>query len=150
MKDFKTLLSLWKSLKPRPNPFASEMHPELTYKIEPDAKLAAKLFYEQISQLDEADYGDFMRRANTYLEGLRRALAGSQGYKLLSQLDRMKAYVQYAPDWCVETTQRRLLSDAKYILDTVTSGHAGDAQSTAAREDIIESFAEASLTSTAA
>lgn len=74
-------------------------------------------FVEEILEINEADYGDFMRRANMHLHELRDALHGVQDERVADKIDEMKLYVQYAPSWDIESTRDRILDDSKLLIE---------------------------------
>jgi hypothetical protein len=86
------------------------------YGLPENADEAVNLFIEQIANLHESDYGDFMRSANLYLCELLLCLKidGSASYKKIGE---MKGYTQFVPSWDVDSTRARLLSDARQCLD---------------------------------
>lgn len=85
-------------------------------------------FISQVSSINESDYGDFMRVANVYLNGLRKDCTRTGIYDLEPKISEMQMYLQFAPSWDVPTTKARLLKDAQYI-DEVIMAHKQDWES---------------------
>lgn len=76
----------------------------------------------------EDDYGDFMRSSNVHLNHLREGTSYYCDLEIEKKLDEMKWYLQYKPDWNIESTRRRLLNDTKYI-DDLLNAHLQDWES---------------------
>ncbi|MBX3033428.1 MAG: hypothetical protein KF865_05825 [Bdellovibrionaceae bacterium] len=74
-------------------------------------------FIDQICDLNEADYGDFMRAANLYLLNLRAQVGDDESSA--RTIDHMREYVQFHPDWDVLDTKKRLLRDAQHLRDEI-------------------------------
>lgn len=75
---------------------------------------AIRRFIDRIQNLNESDYGDFMREANLYLLDLEESLC-STNERCLSKLYDMQMYTQFYPNWDVESTRKRLLADARQL-----------------------------------
>ncbi len=85
-------------------------------------------FAKEISEIIQYDYGDFMRVANGYLINLTRNLRNLDDEAIRNKLAEMQSYLQFAPNWDVESTRERLLEDVKY-LDEIMRGHKQDWES---------------------
>lgn len=74
-------------------------------------------FIHEIKSIDDLDYGDFMRKANAYLLEFKDHVPHRSREK--SSIDRkieeIQLYLQYYPNWEIESTRERLLSDAEVI-----------------------------------
>lgn len=68
-------------------------------------------FKNDVASIQEDDYGDFMRRAGSYLANLEQVLSGSPP-EVFELIDEMRTYLMYHPSWGIETTRARLLRDA--------------------------------------
>lgn len=82
---------------------------------------AVRIFIEAIDNLVEFDYGDFMRKANTYICNLRSHLAGCK-HEVLDLVNKMQFYTQFVPSWQIEPTRRRLLEDSLKLLRMLKVG----------------------------
>jgi len=58
-----------------------------------------------------------MRLANLYLNTLRDELRPLKDENINKKLSEMQMYLQFAPNWDVETSKNKLLKDAEYIED---------------------------------
>lgn len=74
-------------------------------------------FINQINSIFETDYGDFMRKANTYLNDLKIKLEWTSDPNIKKKLNQMKNYLQYNSTWNLESTQQQLIKDAHDIDD---------------------------------
>lgn len=72
---------------------------------------SVQAFKGDIIAIQEDDYGDFMRRAGSYLASLEHALGGAEP-QVQQQIDEMRNYLMFHPSWGIETTRSRLLRDA--------------------------------------
>ncbi|HRO66410.1 MAG TPA: hypothetical protein PL182_02470 [Pseudobdellovibrionaceae bacterium] len=75
---------------------------------------ALKVFAELVRNITDADYGDFMRKANGYLCDLKSQLKNAPT-PIQKKLDEMQSYTQFNPSWNVESTRRRLLKDSEIV-----------------------------------
>ena len=80
-------------------------------------------FLEQIKALDETDYGDFMRKANSYLLNLKEEEVTLAHLALQYKISEIQNYLQFSPDRNIESTRERLLLDADKLifLDSTSS-----------------------------
>ncbi len=84
-------------------------------------------FINDINSIDDLDYGDFMRRANLYLNHLNENLRPfNQDIK--KKLSEMQYYLQFVSNWDVESTRKRIIKDATYI-DELLAAHKQDWES---------------------
>lgn len=112
--DYPELVRAIKNTKYIDNPYASDgFHPAKTpedYAPTSDDAHALKVFAELVRNITEMDYGDFMRKANDYLCHLKSQLKNAPT-PVQKKLDEMQRYTQFAPNWDVASTRRRLLKD---------------------------------------
>ncbi len=87
-----------------------------------------KTFSKSVSEIIEYDYGDFMRPANLYLNQLRNELTLLSDKNINRRLDKMQMYLQFTPNWDIESTREMLSKDTKY-LDDLLFGHNQDWES---------------------
>jgi hypothetical protein len=87
-----------------------------------------KIFSKNISQIIEHDYGDFMRAANVYLNNLSDELKILHDKDIDQRLDKMQMYLQFNPNWNIESTREMLKKDTKF-LDDLLHGHDQDSDS---------------------
>lgn len=88
-------------------------HPAKTpeaYARPSDGIHAMRMFAELVRNITDADYGDFMRKANSYLYDLKSQLKDTPN-SIQKKLSEMQHYTQFTPNWDVESTRRRLLKD---------------------------------------
>ncbi len=85
-------------------------------------------FRTNVSRAENADYGDFMRAVNEYLETLREHIAFVKDPSIYEKLEEIKEYVQYTPNWDVRSTRIRLVKDIQYI-EQLLKGHDQDWES---------------------
>ena len=89
----------------------------IKFSIEPKDKIhAVKIFAELIANLNESDYGDFMRKANLYICDLKDRVSSS-GQFATGKIDAMVDYTQFCSSWEIEGTRKRLLIDAKILIE---------------------------------
>lgn len=74
-------------------------------------------FVQKTKYLDEADYGDFMRKENLYLSHMMLKLIVLDDSNIIRKLVEMQTYLQFTPNWDVEITREKLLTDANYIAE---------------------------------
>jgi hypothetical protein len=79
--------------------------------------LNVRNFIDNILDINECDYGDFMRPANTYLNKLIEDCHRQGIRDADKKLTEMKLYLQFAPNWDVESTRKKILKDSIYIDD---------------------------------
>lgn len=93
-------------------------------------------FKKNISEILQHDYGDFMRTANLYLNDLRNILEILFDKNINTRLDSMQIYLQFSPNWDVESTRVQLFTDTQYI-DDLLMGHSQDWESANLKFDTI-------------
>lgn len=72
-------------------------------------------FIKNFSEIEEMDYGDFMRKANHYLLELEEDLSQSSNSSIKKNLEQMKIDVQYYPNWDIQSTREKTLEHARRI-----------------------------------
>lgn len=72
-------------------------------------------FIKNFSEIEEIDYGDFMRKANHYLLELEEDLSQSSNSSIKKNLEQMKIDVQYYPNWDIQSTRKKILEHARRI-----------------------------------
>ena len=87
-------------------------------------------FNNGVSNILENDYGDFMRSANIRLNRLKEELCVLKDANIDLKLSEMQTYLQFKPNWDIESTRQKLAEDIKY-LDEVLAGHFQDWESVA-------------------
>ena len=85
-------------------------------------------FKNEVSQINEYDYGDFMRSANVYLNKLRGDLSYFDDKSINQRIDYIQGYLQFNPNWDIELTRDMLTKDLSYIEELV-EGHKQDWES---------------------
>ena len=80
-------------------------------------------FSTNITNIYDTDYGDFMRKANTYLSHLRDDLSKDGAENTHQKLNEMQKYLQFTSNWEIESTRKKLLVDAKSIDALLTNFH---------------------------
>ncbi len=90
--------------------------------------LNTKSFSAEIYMNHEFDYGDFMRSTNAQLNHLRSELHLLGDLGIEDKLNDMQGYLQFTPNWDIDSTKARLCQDLIYI-DQLLSGHAQDWES---------------------
>ncbi len=73
-------------------------------------KEAILRFIQNVSQIQELDYGDFMRKANHYLIDLENQ---PDAGNLVAD---MKLHLQYRPNWNIESTKDYILKEAEHAI----------------------------------
>lgn len=88
---------------------------------------AMDLFIQAVEAVSEYDYGDCMRQWNHDLLYLQDHLKNTTPWAR-SEVRRIQEYVQFTPNWDVESTRDRLLGDARllkeHLIMTENSGRA--------------------------
>lgn len=77
---------------------------------------ALDLFSQVASNVDEYDYGDCMREWNHDLLYLREHLRNTTPWAL-HKIAEMQDYVQFNPNWDVDSTKQRLLEDTRELKE---------------------------------
>lgn len=72
-------------------------------------------FIKNFSEIEEIDYGDFMRKANHYLLELEEDLSQSSNSSIKKNLEQMKIDVQYYPNWDIQSTRKKILEHVRRI-----------------------------------
>lgn len=85
-------------------------------------------FVQSLVAFNDTDYGDFMRESNVHLDHLCREIPPVGDSEINKKLVEMKLYLQYSPNWDIESTRARLIQDAKY-LDELINAHNQDWES---------------------
>ena len=78
------------------------------------AKSPIDEFIENVSAINDTDYGDFMRKTNSYLIELDEEL-----------LDELKTEVQFYPNWDIKSTRRRTILMAERIKEELVQSSPG-------------------------
>lgn len=73
-------------------------------------------FMEEINSIVETDYGDFMRKANSYLDKLKALPSAITSVEISKMLDQMQDYLQFNSNWDITTTKEKLLQDADKLI----------------------------------
>ena len=87
-----------------------------------------ELFTNTISSINERDYGDFKRAAQEGFNHLRDSLHAMDDANIKKKLAEMELYLEFAPNWDVDSTIEKLAQDAKYI-DELVQAHRQDWES---------------------
>lgn len=119
-EDHQELVDVTEHTVYRENPDVGDatLHPTATpTAVLSDPVHALGLFFEEIQNDTETDYGDFMRRANLYINDLMESLHRNPA--AVEKLHEMKGYLQFSPDWNIESTRKRLLCDALLLKEMV-------------------------------
>ncbi len=92
-----------------------------------DPVQALDLFLSDVQSIHEYDYGDCMREWNHDLLYLRDHLQNTSSWAL-QKINEMQLYVQFFPNWDVESTRSRIQRDAlelrEHLLMLKNSGRA--------------------------
>lgn len=86
-----------------------------------DAAQALRLFKEAVSNITDDEYGDFKRRANSYICTLKEHLKFF-GIDQTEKLAEMQNYTQFLPSGDITDVRKRLLFNADQILNSLASG----------------------------
>lgn len=79
------------------------------------AKTPIEFFINRLQEINETDYGDFMRKANFYLIELDDDIYQSSSKETQKMLDVMKNEIQFHPNWKIEPTRVEILEMAKLL-----------------------------------
>ncbi len=74
-------------------------------------------FLDELSAISETDYGDFMRKVNSYLLELKENDIAKNSAEISEKLDNMQDYVQFHPNWDLESTKEKIFRDADKLVD---------------------------------
>lgn len=72
-------------------------------------------FINEINDIDETDYGDFMRKANHGLVILMEKIYNSSSSEVKKLLDELKYHIDYMPNWDVDSTREKVALLAEEI-----------------------------------
>lgn len=73
-------------------------------------------FMEEVNLLVESDYGDFMRKVNSYLSHLEEQESEHVLPAISQKLAQMKEYIQFHPNWDISSTRKKILRDADELI----------------------------------
>ncbi len=88
-----------------------------------------RLFINEISDISENDFGDFMRSANSHLDHLEKSLDQFYNRDINQKIIDMKMYLQYSPNWDIESTRKRLLQDANALDELINDNNSNTTHS---------------------
>lgn len=74
-----------------------------------------KKFIQNVSEINDPDYGDFMRKANHYLLELEKEITKKSNERILDYLSQMKKEIQFSPNWDIGTTRQKIILEARMI-----------------------------------
>lgn len=94
-------------------------------------KTPAEIFLEQIKNINESDYGDFMRKANSYLLELKDKEEVAHQFSLRNKIITIQDYLQYRPNWDIQSTLQQLIEDAEemIMLENLAQSHINESLS---------------------
>jgi hypothetical protein len=72
-------------------------------------------FIESTNSIPDSDYGDFMRKENSYFLQMREDLGQNLPQEVVARLLVMQNYLQFNPDWDVDHTRHEILQDAEFL-----------------------------------
>lgn len=78
-------------------------------------------FICELKEVNESDYGDFMRLSNLYLNEMHREVTKMAFNDVENKIAEMQTYLQFYSNWKVEPTKERLLKDARIVDDLIKS-----------------------------
>jgi hypothetical protein len=84
---------------------------------------AVEKFINNLKQIEDPDYGDFMRKANVYLNNLKIDLSPMER-DIHAKIFEMQLYLQFISSWEIEPTRRRIIRDAEYVQELVAAHEA--------------------------
>jgi hypothetical protein len=73
-------------------------------------KTSIDKFVAEVKDIDEIDYGDFMRKANHALTILTERIYDKSTPKVKFLLNELKDIIQFMPNWNIESTKARIFS----------------------------------------
>lgn len=73
-------------------------------------------FLKHIRSIDETDYGDFMRKANLYLNELKEEPSAAENPVIAERIEAMQKYIQYHPNWDIPTTREQIEMDTENLI----------------------------------
>lgn len=83
-------------------------------------------FIKEVSEINDLDYGDFMRKANHALLILMDEIYLKGTPKLKELLDQLQDTIQFRPDWDIDSTKKKtstLLHSIKIELNSENNLH---------------------------
>ena len=86
-----------------------------------DVELAVNEFISEVFDIDETDYGDFMRKANHSLIQLKDKIYDESGTAVKNKIYELKYIIDYVPNWNVESTKEKILALASEICQLAPS-----------------------------
>lgn len=89
------------------------------------AKTPIDDFIEKISAINDTDYGDFMRKANSYLIELDEEIYDDIPEPVQELLDELKTEIQFYPNWDIKSTRRRTILMAERIKEELVQSSPG-------------------------
>lgn len=66
-------------------------------------------FLYHFNAINETDYGDFMRKANSYLSILTDKIYFESDARIKNLLNELKKDIQYYPNWDIPSSRKRTL-----------------------------------------
>lgn len=101
---------------------------KLLYVDEPKTPIEAiQFFIDEAGKVGEYDYGDCMREWNRELLYLKAHLKNQSPW-VSKKLNEMQMYIQFVPNWDVESTRERIMKDSaelkEHIILSENSGRA--------------------------
>ncbi|OQW49216.1 MAG: hypothetical protein A4S09_03875 [Proteobacteria bacterium SG_bin7] len=81
---------------------------------------AVEKFINNLQDISDPDYGDFMRKANVYLNDLKTDLTPMK-QDVRAKIFEIQLYLQFISSWEIEPTRRRIIRDALYLNDLLKS-----------------------------
>ncbi|MGE0632844.1 MAG: hypothetical protein AB7O96_10565 [Pseudobdellovibrionaceae bacterium] len=76
---------------------------------------SSQSFRDKVNGIYDEDYGDFMRKAHAYFMEFRGELGPFLTETLKLKLAEMEMYIQFTPNWDVDSTKSRILKDIDLI-----------------------------------
>ena len=73
-------------------------------------------FLKQVKSIDETDYGDFMRKANLYLNELKEEKSTVENPVIADRIVAMQKYIQYHPNWDIPSTLEQIEIDTENLI----------------------------------
>ena len=78
-------------------------------------KTPIEIFRDEVASIDEADYGDFMRKANHSLILLKEQIYNKAPLHVQGFIDELKYIIDYMPNWNVDSTKEKVAQLAEEI-----------------------------------
>jgi hypothetical protein len=93
---------------------------KMLYVTEPATNEALlDFFIDQVQAVNEFDYGDCMREWNRELLYLWHHFRNPPSW-LDETFQEMQGYIQFYPNWDVESTRQQILEDAKHLREELS------------------------------